>query len=90
MSVRVNIPQFLHHISGDVKVVEVEGSTVGECLDDLIRQYPRLEESIFQEKNKLRDLLAVYINLESAFPGELEKPVKDGDKLDLMYTLVGG
>ena len=90
MSVQFNIPQFLHHLSGDVRVVGVNGGTVGECIDDLVRQYPQLRESIFEEERKIRSLLNVYINGESAYPGELEKPVKDGDKLDIMYTLVGG
>ena len=90
MSVQVNIPQFLYHLSDGVKMIEVEGSTVGECLYELIHRYPQLEESIFEEKGKLRSLLNVYINLESAYPGELSKPVREGDKLDIMYTLVGG
>jgi molybdopterin converting factor small subunit len=90
MSVQINIPQFLYHLSGNVKVVEVEGKTVGECLDELVKQFPQLRESLFTEKGMLLSLLNVYVNGESAYPEELAKPVSAGDKLDIMYTLVGG
>ena len=84
------VPQFLHHLSGNVKVVEVEGKTVGECLDELVKRFPQLKESLFVEDDKLLNLLNVYVNGESAYPEELAKTVSDGDKLDIMYTLVGG
>ena len=90
MSVQINIPQFFYHLTDNVKVVEVKGKTVGECLDELIKQFPQLKESLFAEEGKLLNLLNVYVNLESSFPEELAKPVNDGDKLDIMYTLVGG
>jgi molybdopterin synthase sulfur carrier subunit len=90
MSVQINIPQFLHHLSGGVSVVNVEGKTVGECLDHLIEEFPQLRESLFGEEGKLLNLLNVYVNGESSYPEELARPVKDGDRLDIMYTLVGG
>jgi hypothetical protein len=34
--------------------------------------------------------MEVYLNGASAFPNELVKPVKDGDKINLVYMLSGG
>jgi len=90
MSVEIQIPNFLHHLTGGVETFETEGITVGECLDALIQRFPPLKEQVFDEKGKLRELLNVYVNRESAYPEELEKPVKDGDSLQIAYTLVGG
>ena len=90
MSVEIYIPQFLQHLANGVEVVDVNGRTVGECLNALVKQFPQLEASLFDNKGKLRELLNVYINKESAYPEELSKPVNDGDKLQIMYTLVGG
>ena len=90
MSVEIYIPQFLQHLANGVEVVDVNGSTVGECLNDLVKQFPQLEASLFDKKGQLHTLLNVYINRESAYPEELTKPVNDGDKLQIMYTLVGG
>ncbi len=90
MSVEIYIPQFLQHLANGVEVVDVNGRTVGECLNDLVKQFPQLEASLFDKKGKLLELLNVYINRESAYPEELAKPVNDEDKLQIVYTLVGG
>ena len=90
MSVEIHIPQFLQHLAGGTRVVNARGNTVGECLADLVKQYPQLEESLFNKKGKLLTLLSIYVNGKAAYPDELAKPVKEGDKLQIMYTLVGG
>ena len=90
MSVEIYIPQFLQHLANGVEVVDVNGRTVGECLNNLVKQFPQLEASLFDKNGELHTLLNVYINGESAYPEELTKPVNDGDKLQIMYTLVGG
>ena len=90
MSVAVNIPQFLQHLADNVKVTDVNGRTVGECLKDLVRQVPQLEALLFTKRGKLIKYLDVYINGESAYPEELAKPVNDGDELHIMKAIVGG
>jgi len=43
MSVKVNIfYPHLQQFTNNQDVVEVNGSTVGDCLDDMVRQYPSL------------------------------------------------
>lgn len=90
MSVEIYIPQFLQHLANGIEVVDVNGRTIGECLNNLVKQFPQLEASLFDKNGELLDLLNIYINRESAYPEELTKPVNDGDKLQIMYTLVGG
>lgn len=90
MSVQIIISQFLQRFTNDVKAVNVDGKTIGECLNDLVIHFPQLEASLFDKEGGLLKLLNIYINGESAYPEELTKPVNDGDKLDIMYTIVGG
>jgi len=90
VSVAINIPQFLQHLAGDVKVADVNGRTVGECLNDLAKQFPQLEARLFGKDGKLLKYLDVYINGESAYPEELAKLVNDGDKLHIVNIIVGG
>ena len=90
MSIQINISQFLQHLTNDVRVVNVNGKTVGDCLNDLVGQFPQLETLLFDKEGELLKLLNVYVNGESAYPEELAKSVNDGDKLDIMYTIVGG
>jgi molybdopterin converting factor small subunit len=63
---------------------------VGECLNHLIKQFPGMEKALFAKKDKLLNVVEVFINHETAFPNELIKPVKDGDEIHLLVMLAGG
>ena len=90
----MSIPISIHkahrqHTNGN-EIVKVKGSTVKDCLQDLIKKYPNLEKELFKSANILKPIIEIYINLESAYPDELSKPVKDGDKIHLTVMLAGG
>lgn len=90
MSIKVNIHPVLRRFTNDQEVVEVNGNTVGQCLNDLIRQFPGMKEGLFDKKGKLLNYVEIFVNLESAFPEELAKPVKDGDELHIILIISGG
>ena len=90
MSVRVNIHPALAHAANDQTVVEVRGNTVGQCLDDLMKQFPKMKTWLFDKKGKLRNYVDIYVNQESSYPEELAKPVRDGDELHIMLIIAGG
>jgi molybdopterin converting factor small subunit len=90
VSIRVNIHQNLRHLTNDLSVIEVNGGTVGECLTDLIKQFPQLRKYVFDKDNKLRNYVEIYVNLESSYPEELAQPVNPGDELDITLILAGG
>lgn len=89
MSVEISIPQFLQP-AANVKVVYANGRTVGECFKDLIEQYPQLKSMLFDGNGKLHGYLNVYINGESAYPGELRKRVHSGDRIQIVNIIAGG
>jgi len=90
MAVKVHIHTTHRQFTNGAEVVEVEGQTVGECLDRLIQQYPAMEKALFAKKGKLLNHVEVYLNHASAYPNELLKPVKDGDEIHLVLMLAGG
>lgn len=90
MSIKVNIPYFLQHLTNNVEVAEVNGTTVGECLKHLVEQFPLIEERLFDEQGKLPIYFNIYVNGESVYPEELTKPVKDGDELHIAFLIGGG
>ena len=90
MSVKVNIHPNLQHLTNSVEVAEVNGSTVGQCLDHLIKQFPSVKDELLDKNGKLRNYVDIFINLESSFPEELTKPVKDGDELSIILIIGGG
>ena len=90
MSVRIHIHKTHRQFTDGMEIVEVEGTTVGECLDNLVKRFPGIRESIFDKKGHLRNIVEVYLNLSSAYPDELKKPVQDGDNIHLTIMLAGG
>ena len=90
MSIKVHIHKTQRQFTNGLDVVEVEGNTVGKCLNQLVGQFPGIEKEIFDKKGNLRNIIEIYLNLESAYPDELAKPVKDGDDIHLTLILAGG
>jgi molybdopterin converting factor small subunit len=90
VGVRVNIHQTHRQFTDGLEVVEVDGISVGECLHNLVGRYPAMEKALFAEKGKLINTIEIYHNLESAYPDELARPVKDGDDIHITMLLAGG
>ena len=90
MSQTVNIHQALRHLTNNQATIEVSGTTVGECLAELVKQFPGIMNKLFNKKGKLLNYVDIYVNLESSYPEELAKPVIDGDKLSITLLIAGG
>ena len=90
MSIKIDIPPYLQPYANNIAVVEVNGSTVGECISRLITQFPSIEKMLFAESGRLHAYVSVYINGEDTYPEELAKPVKDGDELHITMIIAGG
>ena len=83
MSIKLNLSSVLSYYINNQQSVEVNGNTVGDCLDNLANQYPELKKVIFTQDGKLADFIDVCINEKDAFSYGLSKPVKDGDELSI-------
>jgi hypothetical protein len=90
MSVEINIPPVFQQFTNNTKSANVNGSTVAGCLEELVKQYPLLKSRLFTGKGELLQGLNIFINGETAYPGALAKPVRDGDKLYVTYIVMGG
>ena len=90
MGIRVHIHKTHRQHTNGLESVEVEGNNVAECLKNLVETFHGLEEELFDKKGHLRNLIEIYINLESAYPDEMAKTVKDGDEIHITYMLAGG
>ena len=90
MSIKINIHRTHRQFTNGLEIVEVEGNTVGTCLDNLVRQFPGMGKVLFNKKGKLVNVIEIYVNLKSAYPGELAKQVKDGDNIHITLMIAGG
>ena len=90
MSIKISIPSYMKSYTNNTEVVEVNGSTVGECLNHLVKQFLGMKKQLFSKKGSLFENIIISINGESAYPEQLTKPVKDGDELNIMFVIGGG
>ena len=90
MSITVNIHKTHRQHTDGKEVVAVEGSTIGACLESLTRQYPGMQTAVFDDSGKLRNQIEIYLNMTSAYPNELAKPVAPGDEITIILMLAGG
>ena len=90
MSVKIHIPSYLQPYTADTEVVEVNGSTVNECLSDLIKLFPDMERMVFAKDGTLLAYASIYVGDEFTYTGELARPVKDGEELHILHIIGGG
>jgi molybdopterin converting factor small subunit len=90
VSTKVNLYSNLRSYADDKGTVEVNGATVGDCLSDLIRQFPKLRSKLFDASGKLSSQIFVSINMNSTNPEKTGAPVKEGDELYIVLIVAGG
>jgi molybdopterin converting factor small subunit len=90
MSVSISLPPVLQALAGDVKNVDVNGSTVGECFKDLAARYPRLKARLLTRRGNPPKGMHIFVNGENVYPEPLARPVHDGDKVYISYLVLGG
>jgi len=91
MSVKVRIPSPLRSFTKGSDVVEAEGVSVGEVLNNLKVNAGGIETRLFKGPGELNRLVNVYLNDEDIrFLKNLDTPVKTGDEISILPQVVGG
>jgi molybdopterin converting factor small subunit len=88
---RVRIPPVLRAQAGGNKQVEVDGSTVGDVIDGLVREYPGLGEQLIGPDGSLNRFVNVYLNDQDVrYLQELGTPVSESDTVVILPAMAGG
>ena len=90
MKIKVHIPSYLRFATGDAEIVEVSGNTVGECLGELVKAHPDIEDKLFDSGGSIRAYVGIYLNADDTYPEGLAMKVSPGDEIYLLYTIGGG
>jgi hypothetical protein len=91
MSVRVRVfYPALQRLLGDTNEAAAEGSTVGECLDYLVRRHPGADKLLFDARGRLLRQVYVFVNAESTAKAEYSRPVTEKDHLIIAALALGG
>jgi len=90
MAVEVKVTATLQKMVGGQRVVQGEGATVGEVIDDLDRKHPGIKDMVMVD-GQIHRFVNIYLNDEDVrFLNQLETPLKAGDVLSILPALAGG
>ncbi len=87
----LKLPTPLRSYTGGKGEVAVQGSTVGEAMDDLTRAFPSLRPHLFNDQGQLRAFVNLYLNDEDVRHLQgVQTPLRENDKLILIPSIAGG
>lgn len=90
MSVKIKLNPILARLVGGQEVIEVKGSTTGECLRNLEEQFPSIKQETRDKRGRLAAHYAIFVNSKCTYPKELTTPVKNGDEIEIGIIAIGG
>ncbi len=86
----IKIPTPLRPFTGNQPQVNVNGTTVGEALNDLTQQYPELRQHLFKD-DELRNFVNVFLGEEDIrFINGMDTELEVGDSLRIIPSIAGG
>ena len=88
MDIRIKLNHAFQPYAGSREIVEVNGNTVKECLDNLIDLFPIFKEILFDTDDALSAL--VLYDGETIVPNDLNRPVTEESELVLLPMIQGG
>jgi molybdopterin converting factor small subunit len=87
----VLIPTPLRAYTGKQEVVEVEGNTVGELLQNLTVTHSDLRNHLYNEDGRLRSFVNIYLNDDDIrYLQKEDTPVAEGDTISIVPSVAGG
>lgn len=86
----IKIPTPLRPYTGNQSQVNVNGTTVGEALNDLTTQFPELRQHLFNG-DELRNFVNVFLGEEDIrFLNGMDTDLDVGDSLRIIPSIAGG
>ena len=91
MPVEVRLPAVLRPAAGGQSTVTVNGSTIGEVLQDLVGAYPSMAGQVLTEDGALHKFVNVYVNDDDVrYLDQLDTKVANGDEISILPAVAGG
>ncbi|HYA67421.1 MAG TPA: ubiquitin-like small modifier protein 1 [Acidimicrobiales bacterium] len=91
MTVEVRLPTVLRPAAGGRSTVTVNGSTIGEVLQDLVGAYPSMAGQVLTEDGTLHKFVNVYVNDDDVrYLDLLDTKVTSGDEVSILPAVAGG
>ena len=89
--VTVRLPRSLADVTGAERETEVDGTTLREAIDDLVRLRPGLGRHLFDESGAMRRHILCFCNdVYTRGKDGLDAPISPGDEITLLNSVSGG
>ena len=87
----VRLPTVLRQHAGGQASVQANGGTVGEVLEDLVRQFPLLAGQVLTDDGAMHKFINVYRNDDDVrYLEKLDTKVSDDDVISILPAVAGG
>jgi len=87
----VYVPSPLRRLTSGRSKVTVPGTTVGELLTELERQYPGIRQQVCDETGEVRSFVNVFVNgTEIRQLQGQATPLADADEVSIIPAMAGG
>ena len=87
----VRLPTILRQHAGGSATVKVAGATIGEAVEDLVRQFPGLAGQVVTEDGNLHKFVNLYLNDDDVrYLEKLATSLNDGDTISILPAVAGG
>ena len=87
----LRIPTPLRAYTGGSNEITVQGSTVGEAVEDLVSLYPALRPHLYNGEGRLRPFVNLFLGEENVKDLQgMATPISQSDRLLLIPSIAGG
>ena len=91
MATKIHIPTPLRPFTDKLDTVEIDGTTIGEVLQNLTTKYSGLKQHLYGGDGKLRSFVNIYINDDDIrYLQKDQTPLKAGDTVSIIPSVAGG
>jgi molybdopterin synthase sulfur carrier subunit len=91
MSVTVKIPSPLYRLTDGLSVVEAQGGTISDVLQDLEMRFPGLKDQVCDAEGAVRPSIHIFVNGEDIrFLSGLKTSLEDQARVSIIRAIAGG
>ena len=82
-------PPYRGPTQGEARI-DVEGATVGECLEAASERYLGFREQLFDVNGRIHRFVSLFVNGDEIDRSALDTPVSNGDEVKILAAIAGG
>ncbi len=91
MAVVVRIPTPLRRMTNGMNRVEVECTSIGDCINKLVESFPGINTQLLDKTGELHRFVIIYLNGEDVrFLEGIETATQSGDEINIVPAVAGG